>query len=107
MAEASATNARKNGKTDIDNDFGEVKAQIEQLRKDITALSSTLASAGSSTVEKAENDIMKSSQQAVDSVAKEISNIESDLVSQIRDYPVRSIGIAAGIGFLAAMLTRH
>ena len=107
MAEASATNARKNGKTDVDHDFGEVRDQIEQLRKDITALSSSLASAGASSVGKAENDIMKTSQQAVDNVAKEIGSLESDLVSQIRDYPVRSIGIAAGIGFLAAMLTRH
>ena len=106
-AEASATNARKNGKNDLDSDFGQVNAQIDQLRKDFAELSRTLAATGAHTVDKAEHDIIQSSQEAVGNVAKEIRGIEADLVSQIRDYPVRSIGIAAGIGFLAAMLTRH
>lgn len=106
MATATQENRTgKNGKNELDLD--EMNAQMNQMRDEIEELSRKLASSGASTFEKAEQTIQKTSKQALDVATREFEGLEADLRREIRDNPLRAISIAAGVGFLAALLTRN
>jgi ElaB/YqjD/DUF883 family membrane-anchored ribosome-binding protein len=103
----STTNPDKNGKRGPDTDFGDVGAQIDRLRKDITELTKTIADLGASKTSEVEHGLVQASREAMQIAKHEVSSMDADLKARIRDNPVQSIGIAAGIGFLVAMLARR
>jgi ElaB/YqjD/DUF883 family membrane-anchored ribosome-binding protein len=102
------------------NDFprsgsqAEIELQLQQLREDISALAKAVAAAGSNKAEdlkskarRASNDAMGASAQMMDAARAQAVSIEKDLERQIRTKPMQSVAIAAGIGFLFALLSRR
>jgi len=115
MATATATTSRKNnnGKSEEVN-ASDVEAQIDQIRQDISSLTKTVAAYGNGKAgkivgqaEKASADLAKFSQSALRTVRDEMISAEKGLESHVRNKPIQSIGIAAGIGFLVALMARR
>ncbi|MBL0370646.1 DUF883 family protein [Rhizobium sp. KVB221] len=92
----------------------EIEERIEELRGEVAALTKALADFG---VAKADDyragldrlaaDVKQASAQAFQSAKDEAVSLEQSLETQIRSRPLHAVGIAVGIGFLAALLTRR
>lgn len=85
----------------------EIQEQIDRLREDIAELSKTIIRTGESKAANAERSVSQATSDAVDMAKTEVANLDADLKARIRDNPLQAIGIAAGVGFVAAMLSRH
>lgn len=103
----SATSARPNSEA-------ELRREIEALRQDMSALTKRFGKIGDAGVKTAKDygrdtrDAAYETGEALyeDAVAR-ISDLERQTVRSIRENPLQAVGIAAGIGFLAALLTRR
>ena len=111
MAAASTTD-RTTAKEDAST--RDVQAELENLRRDIAALTQALTALGNDKLQEAGSrasklgaDVAEASTQAFRSARSSAVSAEHDLEAQIRSHPLQAIGIAAGIGFLAALLTRR
>ncbi|HBF31217.1 hypothetical protein [Rhizobium sp.] len=92
----------------------DVEKQLEKLSADIAALTKVVASFGSGKLDEASqqaktfaDDISQRSSAAASDIKDRLAAVESDLEGQIRRYPLASVGIAAGLGFIAALLSRR
>ncbi|MBV2184647.1 MAG: DUF883 family protein [Rhizobium sp.] len=92
----------------------DIQAELENLRRDIAALTQTVASFGTGKLKEAGNrasqlgaEAADASAQYVESARSTLISAEQDLEAHIRTKPLQSIAIAAGIGFLAALLSRR
>lgn len=88
--------------------------EVEGLRKDLAALTerfSSLSDAGIRTASdytrKKGAEARKRGEAAYSDLSDRASEFERQTMESIRRNPLQAIGIAAGIGFLAAMLTRR
>jgi len=81
----------------------DIQADLEALRRDIAALTQTVASFGSSKIRQAG----ETSQQYVDSARESIANVEDELEAYVHQRPFQSLAIAAGVGYVLALLTRR
>lgn len=114
MATAKTTAATS---TKADNDAvsaREIEENIQRIRNDISALAGSLKDygTGKGTEYKAKasaagQDLTKMSQDVLKDLTSELKNCEEKLSSQVRRHPLQAIGIAAGVGFLAALLARR
>lgn len=92
----------------------EIRQRIDDLKNEITSLSRTLSALGGrkaedyrDTVEKFTAEAVDASLRAFDSARSEALSLEEGFERQIREHPLRAIGIAAGVGFLFALLSRR
>ncbi len=93
---------------------GDVQAELENLRRDIAALTQTVASFGTGKLKEASirasqlgSEAADVSAQNVESARDSLRSAEQDLQAQIRAKPLQAVAIAAGVGFLAALLSRR
>jgi ElaB/YqjD/DUF883 family membrane-anchored ribosome-binding protein len=97
------------------NDYAnsaDVEKQLEKLSADIAALTKIVASFSNGKIDEAQQqarsiaeEISQRSSAAAADIKDRLISAESDLEGQIRRNPLASVGIAAGIGFLAALLS--
>ncbi|MCB1444750.1 MAG: DUF883 family protein [Rhizobiaceae bacterium] len=92
----------------------EVRQRLDELTSEIASLSRTLADLGGQKVEDYRDelerlvaDAVSASRKAMDSARTGAASLEQGFEEQVREHPLRAIGIAAGIGFLFAFLTRR
>lgn len=92
----------------------ELEAQIAELRREVSSLTKSLAAFGAakvgdykSSLEGMASDAISGSLKAMESAKAEAHSLEREFEAQVRSKPLQSIGIAVGVGFLAAILTRR
>jgi ElaB/YqjD/DUF883 family membrane-anchored ribosome-binding protein len=92
----------------------ELEADIRQLRADIDQLTKQLAKTGEhgyGTARRAAADgveqLRAQGEAAFDSLRSNAKDIEAQVIESIREKPVTSLAIAAGVGFLFALLARR
>jgi ElaB/YqjD/DUF883 family membrane-anchored ribosome-binding protein len=92
----------------------ELEADIRQLRADIDQLTKQLAKTGEhgyGTARRAAADgveqLRVQGEAAFDSLRSNAKDIEAQVIESIREKPVTSLAIAAGVGFLFALLARR
>jgi len=92
----------------------ELEAQIAELKREIASLTKGIAAFGSAKVddykagaEKLASDAIAASVRAMEDARDEAVSLERDFERHVRAKPLQSIGIAVGVGFLAALLTRR
>ena len=92
----------------------EMRQRIDDLKAEIAAISRTLSALGGQKVddyrESAERlaaDAVSASMKAFDTARAEAVSMEESFERQVREHPLRAIGIAAGVGFLFALMTRR
>ncbi|WP_244629608.1 DUF883 family protein [Martelella limonii] len=92
----------------------DIQAQIDQLRGDIAELTKLIGSLGNQKASEArakaeqfKDEAIRTGQDAYDRARDEALSFEEDVEDHIRNRPLQSIMMAAGFGFLMALLTRR
>lgn len=112
MASVSKILGEKNN--GISPSVEDLEAQVADLRKEIAALTKNIAAFGSAKMsdykagaDRLASDAVEASLNALSSARAEAVSLEESFEEQVRARPLQSIGIAVGVGFLAALLTRR
>jgi ElaB/YqjD/DUF883 family membrane-anchored ribosome-binding protein len=110
----SRTAAKARSKADDVLSELEMRQRIDDLKEEIASISRTLSALGGQkvddyrdTVEKLTSDAVAASLKYLDTARSEALSLEEGFERQVREHPLRAIGIAAGIGFLFALMTRR
>ena len=82
---------------------GDVQADLEALRRDLASLTQTVASFGSGKIREAG----ETSQQYMDTARERFLNAEEDIEAYVRAKPLQSLAMAAGVGYVLALLSRR
>lgn len=92
----------------------EMQQRIDDLKQEIASISRTLTALGGQkvddyrdAVEQLASDAVAASLKAFDTARVEALSLEEGFERQVREHPLRALGIAAGIGFFCALLTRR
>nr|WP_295464644.1 hypothetical protein [Mesorhizobium sp.] len=92
----------------------EMEAQIETLKAEIAKLTAQVQSSGERSLEAVKNIAQEGLSQArakgeaaMQGLKSEAYDIEGEIVARVREKPVTSLAIAAGVGFLFALLARR
>lgn len=98
----------------IQRTTSELEADIRQLREDIAKLARQLASTGEhsyGTAKRAASEgveqLRAQGEAAIHSLKENARDIEDQLARNVREKPVTSLAIAAGVGFIFALLARR
>ena len=110
-----ATTAGKTaGAARTEKDVSELEADIRQLRTDIEKLTKQLAATGQHGYGTAKRAAAEGVEQlrvqgeaAFDSLRSNARDLEDQVIANVREKPVTSLAIAAGVGFLFAVLSRR
>ena len=92
----------------------DLETQLEQLRKEIGDIAASIAGLTTKKAAdlkgdaiKAGNDALGASSEALETARERINAAGSDIGDRVREKPLQALAVAAGIGFLAALLTRR
>lgn len=92
----------------------EMRQRIDDLKQEIASISKTLSALGGQkvdeyrdTMERLAADAVDASFKAFESARSEALTLEEGFERHVREHPLRAIGIAAGIGFLFALMSRR
>lgn len=116
MAAASKTSAASRAKEVINgaNNANNVEAQLEALKEDVGKLAQALTEAGSDRVKEVKANALQKSeyasetaQQTIDRLRNEMEALDRKVSDQVREKPYQALGIAAGVGVLAALILRR
>lgn len=115
MASSSSSSSAKSGQNGTATPSQkDVDDQIAQLRADISSLTDTVQRMGTGKVHDVQrkaadvtHDAAEVYGDALSSLRGEVEDLESKVTSRVRSNPLQAIGIAAGIGFVIAMITRN
>ena len=110
MATATSTgNSKTEGPSTADLD-----EQISQLRNDIGELARTMRGMGDAKAKDLKqrargkaDEISAASEDALAALTEQLEDIERQVGGKVRKNPIAALGIAAGVGFLVAMLARR
>ncbi|WP_321500036.1 DUF883 C-terminal domain-containing protein [Breoghania sp.] len=113
MATAAKTSDSANGATKGAS-ISDIEAELARLREDISGLAGTLQSYGAAKgseikgkAAKTGSDVTAASQDALELVRNEFLDLERQIRGRVRRHPLQALGIAAGVGFLAALMARR
>lgn len=112
---ASATGAKTAERLDPSAaTAADVQAQLDKLSQDISELTKLVAAFGNAKVKEAGDrasmlgaEVADRSALAFEATKSSLNAMEQDLEAQIRAKPLQAVGIAAAVGFIAAILTRR
>jgi ElaB/YqjD/DUF883 family membrane-anchored ribosome-binding protein len=92
----------------------DLEADIARLRDDIAKLAKQFAAMGESSVNaarRAANDgvdqLRVRGEAAIEDMRDKARDLEADLVANVREKPLTSLALAAGAGFLFALISRR
>lgn len=80
----------------IDKTEAEVNDQIGRIRRDITTLANK---AGAKT-----SDALDVSAEKIEELRQQLVHVERQVAGKVRDNPYTALAIAAGLGFVVALL---
>ncbi|MCB1419166.1 MAG: DUF883 family protein [Notoacmeibacter sp.] len=94
--------------------MADVQSRLKRIKKDMVGLGDAIATAGAASAHdvsaagKAKADeLAVSAQETYDQLKVELARLERQLEGQVRSKPLQSLGIALGVGFLAALIMRR
>lgn len=92
----------------------ELEADIRRLQADIEALTRQLAEAGEHRIGAAKRaaaegveQLRQKGEAAMESLSGNARDIEAQVIASVREKPVTALAVAAGVGFLFALLSRR
>lgn len=92
----------------------DLQAQVAALKEDIANIAATLAKIGKNSTKDARANAANSfetarvrGEEVFEELKSQALDIEDQLAETIRDKPLTSITVAAGVGFLLALMSRR
>ncbi|RUM97675.1 DUF883 domain-containing protein [Pseudaminobacter arsenicus] len=114
MVAAAGKGARSAGQADGNGAGPDLEADIRQLRADIAKLTEQLATTGEhsySTARRAAKEgvdqLRAQGEAAFEGLRSNARDVEEQVLATVREKPITSLAVAAGIGFLFALLSRR
>lgn len=92
---------------DLEADIRQLKADIEKLTKQLAKTGEHGYGAARRKAAEGVEELRAQGEAAFESVRGSAQDIEAQLIASVREKPVTSLAIAAGVGFLFALLTRR
>lgn len=97
-----------------DADAREIEEKLAKLKTDMKDLGETLKAVGKRKVRGARGEanqkvteLIETGETALDDLRRELDAMERSLEASVREAPLKSLAIAAGLGFLAAIVLRR
>jgi len=95
-------------------EVSEMEAQIEVLKAEIAKLTSQISSSGERSFEALKSiaaegagQLRSQGEAAVAGLKANADDMEAQMVARVREKPITSLAIAAGVGFLFALMARR
>lgn len=111
---ATAAGKAPKAENDARMSQSEIEAQIATLREEIAKLSAQISSSSERSYEAARKiaaegvgQLRAQGEAAANRLRSNAIDVEAQLVESVREKPVTSLAIAAGIGFLFALIARR
>ena len=111
MAAAAGKSSKSAGEMGASPDL---EADIRQLRADLAKLTEQMATTRNHTYGTARraategvDHLRAQSEAAIDGLRNNARDIEEQVIATVREKPVTSLAIAAGVGFLFALMSRR
>jgi ElaB/YqjD/DUF883 family membrane-anchored ribosome-binding protein len=115
MRMAASTTAKSTSKpTATDQNIDELKAEIAKLRAEMADLAKHASSIGGKSARTARqaagekaDDLRAQGEAAFDEFRESAKDYERQLTERVREKPITSLAIAAGVGYLFALIARR
>lgn len=101
----TANEARANA--DLEADIRQLKADIEKLTKQLAKTGEHGYGTARRAATEGVEQLRAQGEAAFDSLRSNAKDIEAQMMASVREKPVTSLAIAAGVGFLFALLARR
>ncbi|MEI9429494.1 DUF883 family protein [Mesorhizobium sp. Cs1299R1N3] len=101
----TANEARTN--SDLEADIRQLKADIDKLTKQLAQTGEHGYGTARRAAAEGVEQLRVQGEAAFDSLRGNARDIEAQMVASVREKPVTSLAIAAGVGFLFALLARR
>lgn len=111
---ANPTTMMKDAGKEARQDAADLEARVEKLSNQLAELTKSVSGYSNGTIEtlsqearRMKNELADRSMAMATTAKDTLSSAEGDLERRVREHPLTAIGVAAGIGFLAAVLTKR
>ncbi|MBZ9873944.1 hypothetical protein LB542_24210 [Mesorhizobium sp. BR1-1-9] len=101
----TASEARAN--SDLEADIRQLKADIDKLTKQLAKTGEHGYGTARRAAAEGVEHLRAQGEAAFDSLRSNTRDIEAQIAASVREKPVTSLAIAAGVGFLFALLARR
>ena len=101
----TATDARANA--DLEADIRQLKADIDKLTKQLAKTGEHGYGTARRAATEGVEQLRAQGEAAFDSLRSNAKDIETQMMASVREKPVTSLAIAAGVGFLFALIARR
>lgn len=93
--------------TDLEADIRQLKADIEKLTAQLATTGQHGFGAARRAAAQGADQLKVQGEAAIEAVRANARDMEEQLLATVREKPVTSLAIAAGVGFFAALLLRR
>ncbi len=93
--------------SDLEADVKQLKADIEKLTKQLAATGQHGYGTARRAAAEGVEQLRVQGEAAVESLRSNARDLEEQVVASVREKPVTSLAIAAGVGYLFALLSRR
>jgi len=93
--------------TDLEADIKQLKADIEKLTKQLAKTGEHGYGTARRAATEGVEQLRAQGEAAFDNLRGSAKDIEAQMMASVREKPVTSLAIAAGVGFLFALLARR
>lgn len=111
MSEANTDGPKKaTTKSTSSMSEAELRREVDALRSDLSALTKRFSKIGDAGVRTAKDygrETYESGEAMYEDMTRRVTDLEREAIRSVREHPMQALGIAAGLGFLAALLTRR
>lgn len=110
----TATDTKSNTKPPVSEYEEEIRAEMAEIRNDLAALTKSLKQYGKARIDGLQDsasdfteEMLAESRRAVKKLGKQVSRLEKDMESNVREHPLQWFLGALGLGLVITMLMRR
>lgn len=105
--EAKAAAASQSGAAEVEAQIASLKAEIAKLRSMVASSSERSVEALKVIAQEGVQQVKSQGHVAMQNLRENADDIEAQIVATVREKPVTSLAVAAGVGFLFALIARR
>jgi ElaB/YqjD/DUF883 family membrane-anchored ribosome-binding protein len=105
--EARASASDTLSQLELEQRIADLKSELASMSRTLSAITGQKVEDYRAGIEGLAADAVSASLKAFDTARSEAVSLEESFEEQVRAHPLRAIGIAAGVGFLFALMSRR
>jgi ElaB/YqjD/DUF883 family membrane-anchored ribosome-binding protein len=106
-ANKAKSTGRKNGPQDLEAEIAKLREEMAKLAEQIARTGDTSYSAARRAASEGMEQLKVQGEAAMEDLKANARDVEQQITEAVREKPITSLAIAAGIGFLFAVLMRR